>query len=125
MLSKDALGSVDPEKETYSFHEECILKVVVQAGAAAQGRIKGSDFWLLAQISLVCDSHPNGRNGCGNSSHHLCISVRKEKNRYMPADCVHCHQKNNNFPGSPALFTSVDISLARMGDWVISSYMGI
>lgn len=31
-----------------------------RAGAAAQGRIKGSDFRLLVLISLVCDFGPHG-----------------------------------------------------------------
>lgn len=42
----------------------------------------------------------------------------------MPSESV-CYQKNNNFLGNPFLFSSVDISLARTGDLVTSSYMGI
>lgn len=43
----------------------------------------------------------------------------------MPADSVHCYPINSNFPGIPIVFTSVDTLLARTGDWVISSYMGL
>ena len=119
------------KKKAYSSHGEGVLEVAVQGWCSYSRKNQGFrllvscfdilSMWLLSSWL---------QNGSGISKHCLCISVtkkREEEEEKVHASwiCLHCYQKNNNFPGSPILFTSVDTSLARTGHLAISSNMGI
>ena len=99
------MGSVIQKKRPIPLMWNLFWNLQYRAGAAAPGRIKGSDFWLLALIFLACDSPSRLQNGLAppGIASAFQIGIRRKKKRkkmHVPADSVHCYEDKDNFPGS-------------------------
>lgn len=73
--------------------EKVFWRLQSRAGAATQGRIKGSDFWFLVLISLACDFCPHGyKTAVASPSIAYAFQLRRrgkrKRKRYMPAESV-------------------------------------